>query len=153
MIKFQPITEDLLEHVLQILNSNPYFNILSNGKPQRTLEDARSEFINDLTESYLITLQGRYIGVIDFLSKHPKDNHPWLGLLMIHGDYHSMGYGGKAYLAFEGILKRRNYKTLRLGIIKENTNAREYWIKMGFNYYDTTKREGNIIEYFERQLI
>lgn len=153
MVKFQLVTIDLLEHVLEILNSNAHFNILSNGKPVRTLKDARSEFMNDHTNSYLITLQDRYIGVINFLENHPKDNYPWLGLLIIHGEYHSIGYGKKVYLAFEEMLKQKNYKHLRLGVIKENINAREYWIKMGFNHYDTVKTKDHTIECFEKQLV
>ena len=84
---FKLITEDLLEIVLEILNSNPHYNILANGNPSRTIEEVRKEFINQISESYLIKLDDKYIGIIDFLANNPNDNHPWIGLLMIHGDY------------------------------------------------------------------
>ena len=98
MVMFRPITEDLLEFVLEILNSNSHYNVLENGNPLRTIEEARNEFFNQTTDSYFIILENKYIGIIDFLKNNPKDNCPWIGLLMIHGDYHSMGYGKKAYI-------------------------------------------------------
>lgn len=33
------------------------------------------------------------VGVLDWLEKHPNDGHPWLGLLMIHGDEQGKGLG------------------------------------------------------------
>jgi hypothetical protein len=61
---FQLITEDLLESTLEILNSNFQYNILENGNPLRTKEEARNEFLNQNTESYLITLK---IGILELL--------------------------------------------------------------------------------------
>ncbi|UZQ84891.1 GCN5 family acetyltransferase [Thermoclostridium stercorarium] len=74
---FQPITEDLLDIVLEIINSN------ENGVPSRTIEEVKNEFLNLNTESYLIFLENKYIGIIDFLKNNPYDNCPWIGLLMI----------------------------------------------------------------------
>lgn len=103
---FQLITEDLLETALEIINSDPHYNILVNGSPSRTIAEVRNDFINQTTESYLILLDSKYIGIIDFLSNNSNDNCSWIGLLMIYGDYHSMGYGRMAYLSFEENLKQ-----------------------------------------------
>lgn len=149
---FQLITEDLLETVLEILNSNPLYNILVNGSPSRTIGEVRDEFINQTTESYLIMLDNKYIGIIDFLANNPSDNCPWIGLLMIHRDYHSMGYGRMAYLSFEDKLKQRNLANVRIGILKENTEAKRYWTSLGFTFYDNTQWEDKQVECFEKKL-
>ena len=83
MVIFQPITENSLDIVLEILNSNTHYNILENGVPSRTIEEVKNEFLNLNTESYLIFLENKYIGIIDFLKNNPYDNCPWIGLLMI----------------------------------------------------------------------
>lgn len=153
MISFQPITEDLLEFVIEILNSNSHYNILENGRPFRTIEEARSEFLNETTNSYLIILENKYIGLIDFLKNNPKDNCPWIGLLMIHRDYHSMGYGKKAYFSFEKILKQQNFNSIRIGILKENIVAKKYWKSLGFKFYGNSQWKEKIIECFEKQLV
>ena len=152
MIKFENITEDLLEHVLEILNSNSNFNIISNGKARRTIQDARNEFLNELTESYLITIEDKYIGLIDFLRNHPKDNYPWLGLLMIHGDYHSRGYGKMSYLEFEEKLKYENFNTIRIGILEKNNKAIKFWTNLEFIMYDSIEMKGNLVRCFEKRL-
>lgn len=153
MIMFQPITEELLEPVLEILNSNFHYNILVNGSPTRSIEEARSEFLNQTTESYLIILKNKYIGIIDFLKNNPNDNYSWIGLLMIHGDYHSMGYGKKAYLSFEERLKQRNYGNVRIGVLQENTGAKRYWTSLGFTFFENTQWEEMQVECFEKRLI
>lgn len=152
MIKFQPITEDLLKFALEILNSNSHYNVLENGNPLRSIEEARDEFINQVTDSYLIILENKYIGIIDFLKSNPKDNCPWIGLLMIHGDYHSMGYGKKAYASFEEKLKQQNFENVRIGILQNNIGAKMYWTKLGFKFYENSQWEGKLIECFEKQL-
>lgn len=152
MIKFQPVTEGNLNIVLEILNSNSHYNMLYDGNPTRTMDYARSEFLNGITESYFIILKNTYIGLIDFLDCNPKDNYPWLGLLMIHGDYHFKGYGKMAYLGFEDKLKER-FDTIRLGILEKNTEAREFWTTLGFNMYANTELDGNLVECYEKSLI
>jgi len=152
VISFEPITEDLLEFVLDILNSNSYYNILENGNPSRSIEEARSIFINQVTDSYLIIWGNKYIGVIDFLKNNPKDNCPWIGLLMIHGDYHSIGYGKKAYVSFEEKLKQQNFNNIRIGILQKNIAAKKYWSSLGFKFYMNSHWEEKLIECFEKQL-
>jgi len=150
---FQPITEDLLDIVLEILNSNPHYNILENGNPLRTIEETRNEFLNPNTESYLIFLENKYIGIIDFLKNNPNDNCPWIGLLMIHGEHHSKGYGKLAYNLFEEKLKQQDLNKVRIGILRENTGAKKYWTSLGFKFYANKKWGEKEIECFEKQLI
>ncbi|SNR91696.1 Acetyltransferase (GNAT) domain-containing protein [Anaerovirgula multivorans] len=152
MINFQLITEDLLEFVLEILNSNSYYNILENGNPLRSIEEARSEFLNQATDSYLIILGNKYVGIIDFLKNNPKDNCPWIGLLMIHGDYHSMGYGKKVYVSFEEKLKQQNFDNIRIGILQKNVGAKKYWASLGFKFYKNGQCQGKLVECFEKRL-
>lgn len=153
MIKFKPITENLLEFVLEIVNSNSNYNILENGKPLRSIEEVKSEFLNEITDSYLIVFENKYVGIIDFLKSNPKDNCPWIGLLMIHGDYHSMGYGKKVYVSFEDKLRQQNYGNIRIGILQNNITAKKYWVSLGFKFYKNSKWRGNIVECFEKSLI
>jgi len=152
MVIFQPITENSLDIVLEILNSNTHYNILENGVPSRTIEDAK-EFLNQNTESYLIILGNKYIGIIDFLEKNPDDNCPWIGLLMIHGEYHAKGFGKMSYHLFEEKLKQRGCNKVRIGILQENKFARKFWTSLGFKFYAFKQWKDKTIECFETQLI
>lgn len=150
---FQIITEDLLEPTLKVLNSNSHYNTLENGNPLRTITEARNEFLNENTESYLITLENEYIGIIDFLKNNPNDNSPWIGLLMIHGEYHSKGYGKAVYQLFEEKLKQQNFSNVRIGILQENAIAKKFWASLGFKFYANSQCQEKIIECFEKRLI
>ena len=150
---FQPITEDLLDIVVEILNSNTHYNILENGVPSRTIEEAKNEFLNQNTESYLIFLENKYIGIIDFLKNNPNDNCPWIGLLMIHGKYHSKGYGKMAYNLFEENLKQQKCNKVRIGVLQENKTAKKFWTSLGFKFYASKQWKDKTIECFEKQLI
>jgi len=150
---FQPVTEDLLDIALEILNSNTHYNILINGKPLRTKEEARDEFLNPNTESYLIFLENKYIGINDFLKNNPGDNCPWIGLLMIHVEYHSKGYGKMVYNLFEEKLKQRGFTKVRIGVLLENIGAKKFWTSLGFKFYANKQWREKTIECFEKRLV
>jgi len=150
---FQPITEDLLDIVLEIINSNTHYNTLENSVPLRSINDVKNEFLNQNTESYLIFMENRYIGIIDFLKNNPSDNCPWIGLLMIHSEYHSKGYGKIAYNMFEEKLKQQSYNKVRIGILQENNIAKNFWTSLGFKFYSYKQWKDTTIECFEKLLI
>lgn len=64
---FEPITEDSIKLALEIINSNPTYNILENGNPLRSIKEVRSEFLSKISDSFLIIHENKHIGIIDFL--------------------------------------------------------------------------------------
>ncbi len=152
MLKFERITEESLDKVVEIVQSNAAYNILENGNPQRTIKEIRSEFLNPATDSFLIKIENNYVGLIDFLRKNPRDGCPWLGLMMIHSTYHSMGYGKKAYRSFEERLKKHQFESVRLGVLQKNMHARVFWESLGFEFYGESEWEGRAVDCFEKRL-
>ena len=151
-MNFESITEKSLNLALDIMNSNPTYNMIENGNPVRTIKEVRSELLNSTTNSYLIKMNEEPIGIIDFLDNNPKDNHPWIGLLMIHGAYHSLGYGKKAYVAFEESLKQQHFKKIRLGVLDNNEQAKRFWRSVGYSFYGKSELEGKVVDCFEKKL-
>lgn len=97
-------------------------------------------------------MDDRYVGIIDFLRNNPNDNYPWLGLLMIHGDYHALGCGKKAYQAFEEKLKLEGLTYIRLGVIEQNATAKAFWKALGFKLFDTRQWKGRTIKCLKKQI-
>lgn len=151
MITFEPIIEEKLNLALDIVNSNTNYNRLENGKPTRTIKEMK-DFLNLTTDSWFIKMNDKYIGIIDFLNKNPRDNYPWLGLIMIHSDYHSLGYGTKAYNAFEEKLRNQDISHVRLGVLQTNQMARGFWEKQGFKCYGTSEWEGKKVDCFKKEI-
>ncbi len=150
---FEPITENSIQIALEIVISNPDYNVLENGNPIRSLSEVSNNLLNSVSESFLVVEDNRYIGIVDFLENNPKDNKPWLGLLMINGSYHSLGYGKRVYAAFEEKLKQRQFKNVRIGVLQENLIALTFWKSLGFKFYGTSNWRGKVVDCFEKQLL
>ncbi|MFS0881092.1 GNAT family N-acetyltransferase [Bacillus sp. 7586-K] len=150
---FEPITENSIQIALEIVNSNPDYNVLENGNPIRTLSEVSNDLLNSVSESFLVVEDNRYIGIVDFLENNPKDNKPWLGLLMINGSYHSLGYGKRVYGAFEEKLKQRQFKNVRIGVLQDNLIALTFWKSLGFKFYGTSNWREKVVDCFEKQLM
>jgi len=151
-MKFERVTADTLAAVLDIVNSNPAYNTMENDHPSRTLEEAKSEFLNGESESYLILEGGKQIGLIDFLRNNPNDGCPWLGLLMIHSDYHAAGYGRRAYASFVEQFVLHQYPKLRIGVLRSNVKALAFWTSLGFCPFKTSTWRGKDVDCLEKDL-
>lgn len=132
------ITEDLLKNVLKIYNTNEeYFEISMNGKPsiESIIEDKNDipPGSNLQNKNYkLISMNGQDIGIIDYIMNYPDEDTVYIGLFMIHGDFHRQGYGIAFIEQFTANMREKGYCRLRLGVLKQNKNGFEFWTKMGF---------------------
>ncbi|WP_088042935.1 N-acetyltransferase [Bacillus sp. EAC] len=153
MITFEKITQDLIDVIVEITNSNPNYNLMENGKLDRSKKALFEEYFGPShpSETYFIKLDDTYIGLIDFLELNPRDGFPWLGLLMIHGDYQGYGFGTNAFIFFEDLLKERNKHALRLGVLVNNPQAKSFWLSHGFKYIENKiNTEGIEVEVYEK---
>ncbi|PEJ56648.1 GNAT family N-acetyltransferase [Bacillus sp. AFS002410] len=153
MITFEKITQDLIEVIEEITNSNQSYNLMENGRLTRTKEELMNEYFDSSTqtETYFIKLDDTYIGLVDFLKLNPKDGFPWLGLLMIHNDYQGYGFGTNAFLLFEELLLKRSIHGLRLGVLLSNQQAKTFWQSQGFTFVENrTNTDGIEVEVYEK---
>lgn len=140
-VHFEEITKETLYVALEIINSNSEYNIVENGRAQRELAEMEDEFLNPATSSVFIKLDDTYIGVMDYLMENPKDQCPWVGLLVIHGDYQGFGFGTQAYALYESDMRKRGLVRTRIGVIRENVKSKQFWKSLGFLYIKTALSE------------
>ena len=147
----EKISTETLHIARDIVNSNKRYNVLENGREERTLKEMEEEFLNEMTESFFIKLDNEYVGVLDYLVENPNDQYPWLGLLMIHHDYQEVGYGKMAYSLFETEARKAGMQILRLAVLTENISARTFWESLGYRRYETKPyKEGKKVDCFEK---
>ena len=152
-VHFEEIKKETLYIALEIINSNTHYNIVENERAQRELEEIEKEFLNPVTISVFIKLDDTYIGVMDYLMENPKDQYPWLGLLMIHSDYQGFGFGAQAYELYENEMRNRGLQCVRLAVIKENVKAKQFWGSLGFlNVKAALSENGKGIFVYEKNL-
>ncbi len=152
MIHFEPMTEKTLYIAKEMMNSNSAYNILENGHPTRSDEEIQKEFNRPKTVSLLIKADDTYIGVVNYMPKNPTDNHTWIGLFLIHGDYHGFGYGTMAYAALEELFHQDEIPTIRLGVLENNTGAKRFWERNGYVSYQVTKWNNKNVQCYEKVL-
>lgn len=140
-ISFEEITLETLYIAVEIINSNPQYNLIENGKENRTETEIKGELLDTNSLSLFLKADETYIGVIDYLNENPNDHSPWLGLFMIHGDYQGFGFGSIVYQKFERALFNQGTNQIRLGVIKENEKGHTFWKSLGLNYYNTVISE------------
>lgn len=132
------VTEDLLKNVLNIYDTNKeYFKISMNGKPSiETIIEDKNDIppgSNFRDKNYkLISINGQDIGIIDYIMNYPDEDAVYIGLLIIHGDFHRQGYGRAFIEEFTAGMREKGYHRLRLGVLKQNKNGLEFWTRMGF---------------------
>jgi GNAT superfamily N-acetyltransferase len=153
LVVFELLTKDTLEFALDIVNSNPKYNRMENGRPSRISSDLTNDFLNPGTDTFLVKIENKPIGIIDFLKENPNDHAPWIGLLMIHGDYHSLGYGKMVYAHFEEELMQKGLKNVRLGVLQQNVAARHFWEAQGFKFCKESQWDGKAVHCFEKRFI
>ncbi|MEH7254124.1 GNAT family N-acetyltransferase [Neobacillus niacini] len=152
-MNFEEITKETLYIALEIINSNPTYNVFEKGNAKRVHADMEEVFLKPITTSVFIKLDDTYIGVMDYLLENPKDQCPWLGLLMIHADYQGFGFGTQAYSLFESEMRERSLGCIRIGVIEENVKAKNFWESLGFLYIKTGLSEnGKEIFVYEKKL-
>jgi GNAT superfamily N-acetyltransferase len=140
-VHFEEITKETLYIALEIINSNSHYNLVENGCTHRELAEIEEELLNPDTTSVFIKLDDTYIGVMDYLMENPKDQCPWMGLLMIHGDYQGFGFGTQAYALYESDMRERGLVRTRIGVIRENVKSKQFWESLGFLYIKTAFSE------------
>ncbi|RDI47687.1 GNAT family N-acetyltransferase [Falsibacillus pallidus] len=155
MIEFIDNHWEQREIELGIMNSNPAYNLLVNGREVLSEDDIQKEYEESKklkTERYLVKIDGKALGVIDFCPLNLNDQMPWLGLLVMHRSVQANGLGKEVYIEFEKQLKKRNFNVIRLGVIEGNKKACGFWKSIGFSPYDEKMLNGKAIYCFQKDI-
>ncbi|MEU1369478.1 GNAT family N-acetyltransferase [Streptomyces sp. NPDC005803] len=80
--------------------------------------------------------QGRLVGLLCLLDRHPTDGHPWIGLLLVHGDHHRKGIGRMLTGLLEERYSREDRNGIRLAVLENNPAALTFWSALGWQEID-----------------
>jgi ribosomal protein S18 acetylase RimI-like enzyme len=79
---------------------------------------------------------GQIVGYVRVLPRHPKDGHPWIGLLLVHGHYRRQGHGWAIASAVEQRFRDAGADAVRLGVLANNPEAQRFWARLGYLQID-----------------
>ncbi|MCL2575027.1 MAG: GNAT family N-acetyltransferase [Defluviitaleaceae bacterium] len=82
---------------------------------------------------FALCKDGFTVAVVEILPHFPNQGVLWFSEIIIHGDVKGCGLGSKIVKAvIEAVRKDGGHNQIKLGIAKENPDAKIFWQKMGF---------------------
>jgi ribosomal protein S18 acetylase RimI-like enzyme len=75
---------------------------------------------------------GPAVGVLDLHLDYPEPGTAQIGLLLFREACQGLGYGKETTGAVEAALAGAGYHALRLSVVDENTEAKQFWERLGF---------------------
>lgn len=140
---------------LEIMNSNPEFNQISNGKSllsEEDLDKEREEGKAVHARRYVIKGHAQYIGLIEYCPLNPNDGKPWIGLFVIHHDFHGKGLAKLAYEKAEMKLAAEGFEEVRLGVLTNNDRGNRFWERMGYTAFKEGMHDNKPIFHYQKKI-
>ena len=69
---------------------------------------------------------------MDLIEGYPKREVVFIGLFMIHGEYHRLGIGKNIVNSLIRCYRKKGLKRIKLACIKENTISQIFWKSLQF---------------------
>lgn len=138
------------QEFLSVFNTNPDFIEAAycfTGKRSYELWDVErflvQETIRENSHCLAIRLRetGQAVGMVAFVAPHPEVLSPWIGLLIISGDFQSQGLGTEAATALEDYLRGEGWADTRLAVLQGLPKARQFWERLGYAVYEEWQDE------------
>ena len=132
------VTRENCTEALEVYTSNQaYFQLFSGGEAGlESIYENLDTIPPDLEREKKVTIgiwDGEVcIGNLDFLLAYPKPDCLYVGLLLIHQNYHGKQVGRQVFEALKSTAGQFGMHTLLLAVVEENAGALKFWQKMGF---------------------
>jgi RimJ/RimL family protein N-acetyltransferase len=130
---------------LPVFNTNPDFIEASEqftGKDAYDLSDVErylwQETRRDSSRCLAIRQRedGHLIGTTCLLVPNPRDDVPWIGLLILMKDAQGRGMGTEIASAIEEHLAKESWSELRLSVLRSRPRDRAWWEHRGYAVID-----------------
>ena len=88
----------------------------------------------ETTDKYFIGIfEGDFlVAVMDLIDRDPDNRTAFIGLLMVSKNYQRKWLGSFIVKALSQSLRAEGYARIRLGYVKTNLSARNFWLRQGF---------------------
>jgi ADP-ribose pyrophosphatase YjhB (NUDIX family)/ribosomal protein S18 acetylase RimI-like enzyme len=142
-----PLTPDhdipapLLTELTALYASHRDFHALSGDfpdpddiRPEQVATALAGELANPDVEVLLARSEGRLVGVVITLARHPDpaDPDPWIGLLLVDASVQRQGIGRELVGLLEERFQSSARTAVRLAVLDNNPKALAFWTALGY---------------------
>ena len=143
--EIRTITKLNFAQAFEVYNTNQDFFRLTEGK-NATIESSISDIEAvppnfDIEQKIYVSIwkDSKVLCVLDLLQDYPTQTCVYIGLLMIHGDFHGRKIGSTILTAVLNAARIFGHKSIQLGVIENNTSGISFWLSHGFDKIKTAK--------------
>ncbi|WP_042148630.1 GNAT family N-acetyltransferase [Paucisalibacillus sp. EB02] len=139
----------------KIFNSNIEYNQIAYDKKYLVTKDIELQYEEAATmklERYIVQLDSKDIGIIEYGMSSPRAGRPWLSLLIIDKKYQGLGYARDTYIKYENIMRNNQVDIIQIAVHATNSKALEFWKSVGFSKYDERYFEEKYFYSMEKRL-
>ncbi|MFJ3773875.1 GNAT family N-acetyltransferase [Streptomyces sp. NPDC090075] len=135
------IPAPVLTELTALYASNREFQALSGDfpdpddiRPEQVAAALADELANADVEVLLARAEGRLVGVVVTLARHPDpaDPDPWIGLLMVDAGAQRRGYGRRIAEGVEERFRAAGRDAVRLAVLEGNPKGLAFWTALGY---------------------
>ncbi|MDX2565513.1 GNAT family N-acetyltransferase [Streptomyces sp. TX20-6-3] len=102
-------------------------------RPEQVESDLREEVRTDGCEVLIARDEQRtVVGLLSLLHQHPKDGHPWIGMLIVHGGMQRRGLGRQLAGSVEDRFRAAGEDDLRLCVLDSMASSLAFWTALGW---------------------
>jgi len=138
------------------MNFHPAYNLIVLNREFVTDEEIAEENKRNFElgeKMFHVIKNDQSTGILTYLPKNPVDQHPWIGLFVIHQDHEGKGLGSEVLGLFEEKLRGQKVHKVRLGVQTGNVKGASFWSKNGYARIRSSVDEyGNQVDIYEKQL-
>jgi GNAT superfamily N-acetyltransferase len=146
-----PLTPDhdipapLLTELTALYAANRDFHALSGDfpdpddiRPEQVAAALADQLANPDEEVLLARSEGRLVGIVVTLGRHPDpgDPDPWIGLLMVDAAAQRRGYGRQIASLVEDRFRGAGRAAVRLAVLDKNPGGLAFWTALGYEVID-----------------
>ncbi|MEV5845879.1 GNAT family N-acetyltransferase [Streptomyces sp. NPDC051985] len=103
-------------------------------RPEQVAAALADELADEDVEVLLARAEGRLVGVVVTLARHPDpaDPDPWIGLLMVDAGAQRRGYGRRIAEGVEERFRAAGRDAVRLAVLEDNPEGLAFWRALGY---------------------
>lgn len=136
--KARKLTEADIPDILDLYSGNTEY--FKHCPPSPNRETVKEDLValppkKEAADKYFIGIfdDNFLVAVMDLIDRYPDNRTAFIGLLMVSKSYQRKGIGTYITKALSQTLGAEGYLRIKLGYVKTNLSAQNFWLKQGFH--------------------